>query len=368
MSIRHSRRVFSAIAVMTVTSAMLFRQPGEIRLTPGEIRFAPGEVRLAPHAETGAATGAATVRHAEVFDLSPPLLSLRDGVIKSSPPDCGTEHGGGTEHGCGTSPGAAGAEPDGPQNGAADAAGTPAARPPVSPAAAAVEQKSQGKRPPAAIIESFDGLGVGFEGPQGPATGRNPSDNSLAIGPNHIVQIVNSRLAVFTKKGELYGSTGKVLYGAANTNTIFKGFGGACEERNNGDAVVRYDQLAGRWLYVNQTFQPAAVKRVDILHPDQVTTYVAPSDPIDLKAGLDGMTRDARDDLFLAANGAGQIWKATPGPPPRLCLLVGGLAPFPSGPSAVAIGLGHSPFPARNLYVVTFGGDVIEVPGVVPAR
>ena len=132
----------------------------------------------------------------------------------------------------------------------------------------------------------------------------------------------------------------------------------------NGDAV----DTTGRWLYVNQTFQPAAVKRVDILHPDQVTTYVAPTDPIDLKAGLDGMTRDARDDLFLAANGAGQIWKATPGPPPRLCLLVGGLAPFPSGPSAVAIGLGHSPFPARNLYVVTFGGDVIEVPGVVPAR
>src|SRR5205807_1889817 len=113
----------------------------------------------------------------------------------------------------------------------------------------------QGKRPPAAIIESFDGLGVGFEGPQGPATGRNPSDNSLAIGPNHIVQIVNSRLAVFTKKGELYGSTGKVLYGAVNTNTIFKGFGGACEERNNGDAVVRYDQLAGRWLYVMPIFR-----------------------------------------------------------------------------------------------------------------
>jgi hypothetical protein len=94
---------------------------------------------------------------------------------------------------------------------------------------------------------SFDGLGVGFEGPQGPATGRNPSDNSLAVGPQHVVQIVNSRMAVFDKHG-------KVLYGAVTTNTIFKGFGGICESRNNGDAVVRYDQLAERWLYVMPIF------------------------------------------------------------------------------------------------------------------
>src|SRR2546427_8826095 len=44
-----------------------------------------------------------------------------------------------------------------------------------------------------------------------------------------IVQIVNSRLAVFTKKGALFEVTGKVLYGAVSTNTLFKGFGGPCE-------------------------------------------------------------------------------------------------------------------------------------------
>jgi len=110
-----------------------------------------------------------------------------------------------------------------------------------------VEQKAQGTRPPAKLVVSFDGLGAGFEGPQGPSTGRNPSDNSLAVGPNHVVQIVNSRIAVFDKQG-------KVLYGAVPTNTIFKGFGGVCEARNNGDAVVRYDQLAGRWLYVMPIF------------------------------------------------------------------------------------------------------------------
>ena len=54
----------------------------------------------------------------------------------------------------------------------------------------------------------FDGLGEGFEGPQGTATYRNPSDNSIAVGPDHIVQTVNSRMAVFTKKGKRFAETG----------------------------------------------------------------------------------------------------------------------------------------------------------------
>ena len=67
------------------------------------------------------------------------------------------------------------------------------------------------------LVTSFDGLGVGFEGPQAPSPGRNPSDNSLAVGPDHIVQTVNTRLAIFTKKGKKYDTTGKVLYGAVPT-------------------------------------------------------------------------------------------------------------------------------------------------------
>src|SRR5215210_6220677 len=128
---------------------------------------------------------------------------------------------------------------------------------------ATVEQGSQGTKPAATLVASFDGLGVGFEGPQGPATLRSPSDNTLAVGPDHIVQIVNSRMAIFTKKGKKYDTTGKALYGAVNTSNVFKGFGGTCEARNNGDAVVRYDQLADRWLIVMPIFGRAAVR------PDQ---------------------------------------------------------------------------------------------------
>lgn len=133
----------------------------------------------------------------------------------------------------------------------------------VPPGAAAVEQKTQGARPAATLVASFDGLGVGFEGPQGTATLRNPSDNTLAVGPDHIFQIVNTRMVIFTKKGKKFDTTGKVLYGPVPTNTIFKGFGGMCEATNNGDAVVRYDQLADRWLVVMPIFRRGPVR------PDQ---------------------------------------------------------------------------------------------------
>jgi hypothetical protein len=125
----------------------------------------------------------------------------------------------------------------------------------VSPASAAIEQTTHGTKPGAELIESFDGLGLGFVGPQGPAQVRNPSDNSLAVGPNHIVQTVNGAgMAIFTRKGKIFDTTGRVLYGPVRLNNVFKGFGGNCEARTSGDVVVRYDQLADRWLIVMPLF------------------------------------------------------------------------------------------------------------------
>ena len=57
------------------------------------------------------------------------------------------------------------------------------------------------------------------------------------------------------EEGQTFDTTGKVLYGPVPTNNVFKGFGGTCEARNNGDAVVRYDQLADRWLIVMPIFR-----------------------------------------------------------------------------------------------------------------
>jgi hypothetical protein len=176
------------------------------------------------------------------------------------------------------------------------------------PSSADVEQKAQGTKAPAALVASFDGLGIGFDGPQGPGRSGNPSDNSLAVGPNHIVQTVNSRMAIFTKKGAMYDTTGKVLYGSVSTNNVFKGFTGTCEQRNNGDAVVRYDQLADRWLIVMPIFSRLPVR------PDQ-PTGTTPRDPAAVSVpGVTGQPGAAvplfqpppPDSATLAAQAAGR--------------------------------------------------------------
>ncbi len=133
----------------------------------------------------------------------------------------------------------------------------------ISKTEAAIEQTSMGTKPAPTLITSFEGLGESFIGPQGTAVLRNPSDNSLAVGPNHIVQTVNSRMAIFTKKGKKFQESGKVLYGPVDTKNVFRGFGGPCERINNGDAVVRYDQLADRWLIVMPTFRRDISRTID---------------------------------------------------------------------------------------------------------
>jgi len=144
-------------------------------------------------------------------------------------------------------------DPDAEEEEREQARGGPIVPPVITTPAgsAAVEQREPGSGDSPVLVTQFDGLGFGFEGPHGTAAFRNPSDNSLAVGPNHIFQIVNSRVAIYTKQG-------KVLYGPVNTNTLFKNFGGACEANNNGDAVVRYDQLADRWLVVMPIFRRGA--------------------------------------------------------------------------------------------------------------
>jgi hypothetical protein len=137
--------------------------------------------------------------------------------------------------------------------------------PQISAAGAAVEQTAQGNRPALAVLASFDGLGNGFTGREFPgaasapeaAGGRGGIDISLAVGPNHIFEILGGNFAVFSKKGKKYDTTGKLLYGSVPNDTIFAGFGVRCSTTNNSDTVVRYDQLADRWLFVLPVFSRA---------------------------------------------------------------------------------------------------------------
>jgi hypothetical protein len=85
---------------------------------------------------------------------------------------------------------------------------------------------------------SFDGM---FQ-----ASGATPPDTVGDVGPNHYVQMVNSRFQIFSK-------TGASLFGPASINTLFSGLGGPCQNENAGDPVVLYDQLADRWLLTQFT-------------------------------------------------------------------------------------------------------------------
>ena len=84
--------------------------------------------------------------------------------------------------------------------------------------------------------------------------GRGGIDISMAVGPDHIFEVLGGNLAVFTKKGKKYPTTGKLLYGPVSNNTVFAGMGNRCGVTNNSDTVVRYDQLADRWLFVLPVF------------------------------------------------------------------------------------------------------------------
>ncbi|MFL5731651.1 MAG: S-layer homology domain-containing protein [Chloroflexia bacterium] len=76
--------------------------------------------------------------------------------------------------------------------------------------------------------------------------GGYPPDTNGEVGPNHYVQTVNIGFQIWNKSGV-------TLYGPANFNTLFTGFGGPCEIRNDGDPIVVYDQMADRWLITQFT-------------------------------------------------------------------------------------------------------------------
>jgi len=83
----------------------------------------------------------------------------------------------------------------------------------------------------AALGTSFDGIAQ---------TGWIPPDNNLAVGPNHIVEIVNTSVSMYTKNGTL-------LAGPTNIPELFAPIGGLCTQYVV-DPVVLYDRPADRWV------------------------------------------------------------------------------------------------------------------------
>ncbi len=69
----------------------------------------------------------------------------------------------------------------------------------------------------------------------------SPPDTDGDVGPNHYIQWVNLVFSVYNKAGTK-------VFGPAAGNTLWQGFTGPCAANNDGDILVRYDQLADRWV------------------------------------------------------------------------------------------------------------------------
>src|SRR4029453_12221772 len=93
----------------------------------------------------------------------------------------------------------------------------------------------------------------------------------------------------------------------------FGGIGGVCEGRPNGDAVVRYDQLAARWLVVMPIFRRAVIRGDD----DEASAAVA-------RPGIAARPGQASDPGPAAP----------PGPPPALPPPAGAGVPAATGPDS----------------------------------
>ena len=95
-------------------------------------------------------------------------------------------------------------------------------------------QASTGSASNAASGTSFPGVG---------ASGYAPPDTNMAVGPNHILQTVNSRYAVYNKGGVL-------LVGPNSLSSLWAPLGSAngCATNNGGDVVAQYDKLADRFI------------------------------------------------------------------------------------------------------------------------
>ena len=110
-----------------------------------------------------------------------------------------------------------------------------------------------GQEVPDPVVQSSAGgpligtPGLGFagvgDGDYGFVPNAAPPDTVGAVGATQYVQWVNESFAVFNK------TTHAIVAGFPKAgNTLWAGFGGGCEANNDGDPIVKYDQLANRWI------------------------------------------------------------------------------------------------------------------------
>src|SRR6476661_8534732 len=89
---------------------------------------------------------------------------------------------------------------------------------------------------------NFNGVGDTSNTPSNPCNCAPPDTNG-AVGATQYVQWVNTAFAVYDK------ATGALAPGFPKAgNALWAGFGGVCQNSNDGDPIVQYDKLANRWV------------------------------------------------------------------------------------------------------------------------
>lgn len=113
--------------------------------------------------------------------------------------------------------------------------------------------------PPSAKTERGPGPNVpttGFNYLGVIGTGSYPSDSNGSVGNDQFVETVNTRYQVWSLNRMTNVATS--ILGPVNINTLWAGFGGACETQNAGDPIVLYDKVANRWLISQFTSSASA--------------------------------------------------------------------------------------------------------------
>ena len=210
------------------------------------------------------------------------------------------------------------------------------------------------------MVDRDNSLVVGFDNGTADALVDNGNAGLMRVDPNtgQTIEIITKGLDM--SNGIARGPDG--AYYASND------FGNGIDRFLNGQVTDNWSPVqtpnglvidsTGRYLFAAQTFKPASIAQIDLSHPENVTTYVAAA-PADVAAGPDGITRDGADRLYVAANGAGEVWQVDRDR--TICALARGF-PFVS---SVSFGGGNPGFPRRNLYAVTFTGLLVELANVI---
>ncbi len=115
----------------------------------------------------------------------------------------------------------------------------------LGPAVDPVEQGSPGGVASINLGLNLLGVGTGFPNYTVPDA---PPDTNAAVGDTEVVEWVNVSYAVFSK------TTGAILAGPIEGNTLWSSLGGPCASNNDGDIIAQWDRTNHRWLLAQNIF------------------------------------------------------------------------------------------------------------------